>query len=131
LAEAHNIHVFALTETWPTPNSTSAEIFDAIPHGFTFLSTHRPVPDTCTSSVVGCGTAFLIREPCTLLSSPATTFESFEMSAVTLELPHSKLTLFNIYRPPSSPAKSRDAASFLSFLKTFILSSHLYLHYTL
>ena len=119
LAESHNIHVFALTETWLTPNSTSAEIFYAIPHGFTFLSTPRPVPDTCTSSVVGGGTAFLIREPCTLLSSPTTTFKSFEMSTVTLKLPHSKLTLFNIYRPPSSPAKSRDVASFSQFLADF------------
>ena len=119
LAESHNIHVFALTETWLTPNSTSAEIFDAIPHGFIFLITPRPVSDTCTSSVVGGGTAFLIREPCTLLSSPTTTFKSFEMSTVTLKLPHSKLTLFSIYRPPSSPAKSRDVASFSQFLADF------------
>jgi len=119
LAESRNIHVFALTETWLTPNSTSAEIFDAIPPGFTFLSTARPVPDTCTSSVIGGGTAFLIREPCTLLSSPTTTFKSFEMSTVTLKLPHSKLTIFNIYRPPSSLAKSRDTASFSQFLEDF------------
>jgi hypothetical protein len=93
-----NIHVFALTETWLTPISISAEIFYAILHRFTFLSTPRPVSDTCTSSVVGGGTrtAFLIREPCTLLSSPTTTFKSFEMSTVTLKLPHSKLNLFNI-----------------------------------
>ena len=119
LAESRNIHVFALTETWLTPNSTSAEIFDAIPPGFTFLSTARPVPDTCTSSVIGGGTAFLIREPCTLLSSPTTTFKSFEMSTVTLKLPHSKLTIFNIYRPPSSLAKSRHTASFSQFLEDF------------
>ena len=41
------------------------------------------------------------------------------MSTVTLKLPHSKLTLFNIYRPPSSPAKSRDVASFSQFLADF------------
>jgi hypothetical protein len=76
LAESHNIHVFALTETWLTLESTSAEIVDA-PHGFTFLSTSCTVPDTCTSSVVGGGTAFLIRELCTLLSSPTTTFKSY------------------------------------------------------
>jgi hypothetical protein len=68
VAESHNSHVFALTETWLTPTSTSADIFYAIPHGFTFLST-PPVPDTCTSSVVGDGTAFLIRVPYTLVTS--------------------------------------------------------------
>jgi hypothetical protein len=123
LAESHrpNIHVYGVTETWLTPNSTSCDIFDAIPHGFAFLSTPRPVPDTCTSSVVGGGTAFLflIREPCTLLSSPTTTFKSFEMSTVTLKLPDSKLTLFNVYRPPSSPVKSRDVASFSHFLEDY------------
>ena len=77
LAETHNIHVFPLTETWIHPNNTPAEIFDAIPHGFSFISNPRPVPPTCTSSVVGGGTAFLIRDPCTLLSSPSTTFKSF------------------------------------------------------
>jgi hypothetical protein len=62
LAESHNIHVFALNETWLTPklNSTSAEIFDAIPHGFTFSGTPHLVPDTSTFSVVGGGIAFMI-----------------------------------------------------------------------
>jgi hypothetical protein len=55
----------------------------------------------------------------TLLPSSATTFKSFEISTVTFKLPHSKLTLFNIYRPPSSFAKSRDAASFSQFLEDF------------
>ena len=41
------------------------------------------------------------------------------MSTVTLKLPHSKLSLFNIYRPPSSSAKSRDISSFSQFLEDF------------
>ena len=119
LADTHNIHVFALTETWISSNTTSAQLFDAIPHGFTFISTPRLVPDSCTSSVVGGGTAFLIREPCNLLSSPTATFKSFEMSSVTMKLPHSKLTLYNIYRPPLSSAKSRPSVSFSQFLNDF------------
>jgi hypothetical protein len=55
LAESHNIHVLALTENWLTLNSTSAGIFDVIPHVVTFLSTPRPVPDSCTSSICGVG----------------------------------------------------------------------------
>jgi exonuclease III len=119
LAESNNIHIFALTETWINPNTTSAQLFDSIPHGFTLFSNPRPVSSSCSSSVVGGGTAFLIREPFTLISSPDTTFKSFEMSTITLKLPHSKLSLFNIYRPPSSSAKSRDTTSFSQFLDDF------------
>jgi exonuclease III len=120
LAESNNIDIFALTETWINPNTTSAQLFDSIPHGFTLISNPRPVSSSCTSSVVGGGTAFLIREPFTLISSPEVTFKSFEMSIVTLKLPHSKLSLFNIYRPPSSSSvKSRDSTSFSQFLDDF------------
>jgi len=37
LADTHNIDVFALTETWISPNTTSAQLFDAIPRGLTFI----------------------------------------------------------------------------------------------
>ena len=49
------------------------------------------------------------------------------MSTVALKLPHYKLSLFNIYRPPSSSAKSRDTASFSQFLDDFKLLSLPYL----
>jgi hypothetical protein len=41
------------------------------------------------------------------------------MSTVTRKLPHSKLALFDIYRPPSSSAESRDATSFSQFIDDF------------
>jgi hypothetical protein len=117
LADTHHIHLFALTETWASPLTTSAELFDATPHGFTLISTPRPVSSSCTSSVVGGGTAFLIRDPFTLLPTPNLTFKSFELSTVTLKLPHAKLTVFNIYRPPPTAAKSRSPVPFSQFLK--------------
>jgi len=55
--------LFALTETWISLDTTSAQLFDAIPRGFAFINTPRPVPDSFTSSIVGGGTAFLLREP--------------------------------------------------------------------
>jgi len=80
LADTQNIDdVFALTETWISPNTTSAQLFDAIPHGFTFISTPRLVSDSYTS-IVGGGTSFLLCVPCKLLSSPITTFKSYELS---------------------------------------------------
>jgi len=119
LADTHNIDVFALSETGISPNTTSAQLFDAVPRGFTFINTPRPVPDSCTSSIVGGGTAFLLRETCKLLSTPTATFKYFELSSVTIKLPHSKLALNNICRPPQSNTKSRHYVSFSQFLEDF------------
>jgi len=119
LADTHNIDVFALFETWISPNTTSAQLFDAIPRGFTFINTPRPVPDSCTSSIFGGGTAFLLREPCKLLSTPTATFNSYEISLVTIKLIHSNLALYNIYRCPQSTTKSRHYVSFSQFLEDF------------
>ena len=80
LAQTHNIHIFPLTETWISPNITSAQLFDAIPQGFSFISTPRPVSNSCSSPIVGGSTAFLLHDPCKLLSSTTTTFESYELS---------------------------------------------------
>ena len=52
LAQTHNIHIFSLTETWISPNTTSAQLFDAIPHGFSFISTPRPVSGSSSCSIV-------------------------------------------------------------------------------
>jgi len=119
LADTHNIDIFALSETWISPNTTSAQLFNAIPCGFTIMNTPHPVPDSCTSSIVGGGTAFLLREPCTLLSTPTATFKSFELSSVTIKLPHSNLALHNIYHPPQFNTNSRHSMSFSQFLEDF------------
>jgi len=55
LADTHNIDIFALSETWISLNTNSAQLFDAIPRGFTLINTPRPVPNSCTSSIVGGG----------------------------------------------------------------------------
>jgi len=55
LADTHYIDIFALTETWISPNTTFVRLFDAIPSGFTFINTPRPVSDSLTSSIVGGG----------------------------------------------------------------------------
>jgi len=48
LADAQNIGVFALTETWNSSNTTSTQLYDAIHRGFTFIITSRR--DSCISS---------------------------------------------------------------------------------
>jgi len=94
LAESYQVALFALTETWITSSSTSSELFNATPPGFTLMSCPRSTPAT-KSHIVGGGTAFLIREPAFLLSTPTQTFKSFEMPVITLKLFSSNLTIFN------------------------------------
>jgi len=101
LADTHDIDVFALPETWISPNAT-AQLFDVVPRGYTFINTPRLVPNSFTSSIVGGGTSFLLREPCKLLFTHTTTVKSFKLSSIIIKLLHSNLALYNIYRPPQS-----------------------------
>ena len=88
LAESRHIDLFALTETWITSSSTSAQLHGATPPGFTLISCPRPtqINHNTRTHVIGGGTAFLIREPAVFLSTPVQSFKSFEMSSVTLKL---------------------------------------------
>ena len=120
LAENHQIDLFALTETWITPSTTAAELLDSRPPGFSLLSFPRPASSSTTNKIIGGGTAFLIHDSCHILSTTAPIFKSFEMSSVTLKLPRSKLTVFNIYRPPASSSKAVPFSQFLTDFQTFI-----------
>ena len=68
----------------------------------------------------GGGTAFLVREPFTQLSTSVPDFSSFESSSVTLQLSHSRLSVFNIYRPPSSSTYSKPFSVFLDDFSSFL-----------
>jgi len=78
-AQSCNIHLFAITETWITLSATSAELINATPPGFTLISCPRPASATLTKShIVGGDTAFLVREPATLFSTPTHSLKSFK-----------------------------------------------------
>jgi hypothetical protein len=115
--------LLASTETCLHPTNKSTEIFDAIPHGFSFVSKPHLAPPTCTPSVFRGGTPFLIRDPCTLPFSPTAVLKSFEMSTITLELAQSKLTVHKMYHPLSSSANSRDTSYFSQFTENFCLTT--------
>jgi len=53
LIATHNINISTLTETQIPPSTTYAQLFHAVPHGFTFINTPRLVPHPFTSSIVG------------------------------------------------------------------------------
>ena len=112
LAEDHHVDLFALTETWITPSTTSAELFDSAPPGFSLLSSPRPLSSTKNKIVRG-GTGLLVRDSLQIPSTQSPYFKSFEISAVTLKLPKSKLTVFSIYRPPPSSFRAVPFSQFL------------------
>ena len=99
LIDTHNPDLLCLTETWIKPTTTAAELLNCTPPHYSLISTPRNGSNKILSS--GGGTAFLVREPFTQLSA------SVPSSSVTLQLSHSKLSVFNIYRPPSSSTYSK------------------------
>ena len=121
LIDAHNPDLFCLTETWIRPTTTSAELYNCTPPNYTFLSVPRK--HSGNNSCTGGGTGFLIREPFTQLPTSLPDFSSFESSSITLQLSRSKLSVFNIYRPPSSSTLSKPFSVFLDDFNSFLSSS--------
>jgi len=89
-------------------------------HLTTLFSFPRTSSKNMSSQAVGGGTGFLIREPFTQLPIPHNEFSSFESSSVTLKVPHSKISVFNIYRPPSSSTFSKLFSVFLDKFNYFL-----------
>ena len=119
LANDYSISLFCISETWISPNTTNFELKSSIPDNFSLYSFPRPAPSN-TKTNVGGGTAFLLHNSCSFLSSSSRIFKSFEMSSITFKVSSAKLTVFNIYRPPpSSSTKCRTYVPFSTFLAEF------------
>jgi len=87
---------------------------------YTFLSFPRNVAKNVSCTVTGGGTGLFIREPFTKLPSILPNYSYFESFSVTLKLPHSKISFFNIYRPPSSSQFSKPFSVFLDEFNFFL-----------
>ena len=112
LVDLHKPDLVCLPETWMKPTTTYTELINCTPIGYTFVSNPRNF--TKRSSSTGGGTSFLIR------------LSSFESSFLTLKLPHSNLSVFNICRPPSSSTCAKPSSVFSanlvpSFLQRLLL----------
>ena len=118
--DSHHPDLFSLTETWIKPTTTSTELAHITPPNYTFLSFPRNCKNNTSSAITGGGIGFLIREPFVQLPSSLPQFSSFESSSVTLKLPHSKLSVFNIYRPPLSSPFSKPYSVFLEEFNSFL-----------
>jgi len=79
-----------------------------------------PRSDSSKTSSSGSGTGFLIHEPFSQLPTSVPNFSSFESSAITLQLPHSEISVFNIYRTPSSSTFSKPYSVFFEDFNPFL-----------
>jgi len=127
LIVSHHPDLFCLTETWVKNSTNCNERTRCTPPKYTFLNTPRISSKGNSSTVVGGGAGFLIREPFTQLSTSMPQFSSFEHSSVTLKLPQYKISFFYIYHPPSSSSFSESYSLFLMNLTPFSLSLPLHL----
>ena len=100
LIDTHNPDLFCLTETWITHyhHCWTSELHSLI-------STPRNGSNKISSSGGG------------------TDISSFESSSVTLQLSHSKLSVFNSYRPPSLSTHSKPFSVFLDDFSSFLSSA--------
>jgi len=118
LIDAHNPDLFCLTETWIKPTTTSAELLNCTPPNYTILSVPRN--HSGNSAGIGGGIGFLIRESFTQLLTSHPDFSSFDSSSITLQIPRSKISVYNIYRPPSSSPLSKPNSVFLQDFHSFL-----------
>ena len=121
LAELHTPNIIALSETWVRNITTPAELIDATPHGYYLHSSARSISfSTKSNTITGGGTAFLINEPATIINSLAHSYSSFEYSSITLKLNNSKLSIFNLYRPPPPFLYSQPFSVFIDQLSSLL-----------
>ena len=121
--ETHHPNIIALTETWINKSSTPSELANATTSGYTLLSYPHTTTNHISDKTLGGETAFLILDAISIILNPSYNYKSFESSSVKLNLPSSTITVFNIYRPPSSSKYSQPISVFLDEFQTFLSSA--------
>ena len=76
-----------------------------------------------SDKTLGGGTALLILDSISIILNPSHNYTAFECSSVTLKLHSSTLTVFDIYRPPTSSKYSQPISVFLDQFQTFLSSA--------
>jgi len=110
LIDSHYPDLFCLTETWIKHDTTPAELINCTPSSYSLLSFPR---NSSANRHHPTG-------PFMPLSNSTPQFSSFEASSVTPKLLQAKISVFNIYRPPSSSAYSVSDNTFLHDFNDFL-----------
>ena len=127
MADSFHPDLICLTETWITSDTSSSCLADVTPPGYSLFSfptsTHTPARKHALARTIGGGTAFLVREPFSAIAVSSPSYSSFDVSSITLKLPSSKLTVFNVYRRPSSSVHSQKLSIFFEQFQNFLTSA--------
>ena len=138
LIDTHNPDLFCLTETWIKPTTTAAELLNCTPPHYSLVSTPVTAPTRSLPLVVA-----QLSLSANLSHNYPLLFQNSHRSShlLSLQLSHSKLSVINIYRPPSSSTYSKPfslifisiilqtlspLSAFLSLLSSFHLSQHVH-----
>ena len=76
--------VLAITDTCIRATTTTAELIDSILPGYSLFFAPRTSASHPSKTTSGGGTAFIEKEPATILKSTAHSYSSFEYSSITL-----------------------------------------------
>jgi len=126
LVDLHKPDLVCLSETWIIPITISTELKNCTPPGYNFISTLcNFTKNTSLSLLLTAVANYWLPFPWTFHS--AATFRSilfFLWIIVSyLKLPHSNLSVFNIYRPPSSSTYFKPSSVFLDKFSFFLFSA--------
>ena len=100
-----------------------SELANATPSGYTLLSYPRTKINHISDKTMGSGTAFLILDSIFIILNPTHIYKGFQCSSLSLKLPSSTLTVFNIYRPQTSSKYAQPISVFLDEFQTFLSSA--------
>jgi Endonuclease/Exonuclease/phosphatase family len=106
----HHTDLFAITETWLTPNSPQPTLNSLTPPGYSLL--HNP-----RLTGTGGGVGLLYKSHLHIKPAAIPSFPSFESLCVILALPSTSITILIIYRPPSL-SKSNFYLDFSTLLES-------------
>ena len=121
IAVDHNIDLIALTETWIKPTSTPAQLGYATPPGYSLYSKPRPTPENGDKGgILGGGLGFLVKDHYTVLSLTPCCYDSFECLSITVKLHSGNITIYSVYRPPSTSSYATTFSKFLNDFESFL-----------
>ena len=127
LLASENVDVFAFAETFQNTSTTPTQLFEIIPEDFRFFGQprccHNIQSTRSRPANIGGGLGFLVRESLSPDLVSLSSYPSFESFGVNVKSRNSKLTIFNIYRPPDSSSYSKPFSTFLSEFCSFLSSA--------
>jgi len=132
--DTNNPDIFAFTESWHNPSSTTpAQLSDITPSGYQLFSIPRSLPTANHNHkpATGGGVAFLCRDLLSPTQFQLPQYQSFESISIHLSNLPRQLTILNIYRPPDSSPYSKPFSTFLQEFTSLLTLVNTYSYFAI